>query len=59
MPDVRVLAQPLLTGLVACGGRFREWLPTCDLEGDVEAIDRGLEEAEHKARAALAAVIWQ
>ena len=59
VPDVRVLAQPLLAGLVDCGARFRTWLRSCHLEGDAEVLDRPLEEAEGKARRALAEAIWQ
>jgi hypothetical protein len=59
VPDVRVPARPLLQGLVACGARFRAWLRSCELEGDLDAIDRGLAEAEGVARRALDAATLQ
>lgn len=57
--DLRVPARQLLDGLVGCGGRFRSWLRDCNLEGDVDAIDRGLAEAEGTARQALDAATWR
>jgi len=53
VPDIRVNATGLVHGLVACGARFREWLPTCTLEGDVDAITAALRHEEGLARAAL------
>lgn len=53
VPDVRVLAAPFAVAAVDCGSRFRRWLRQCELDGDIEAIDAGLAEAEAAARRAL------
>jgi hypothetical protein len=53
VPDIRVLAEPCLQGLVDCGARFRAWLRRLDLEGDVDIIDRHLADSEDVARAAI------
>jgi hypothetical protein len=55
VPDVRVLAAPFAVAAVDCGSRFRRWLRRCELDGDIEAIDAGLAEAEAEARRALPA----
>lgn len=53
--DIRVPARSLLEALVECGARFRAWLPSCNLEGDIEEITAYLHGEEDLTRAALAA----
>jgi hypothetical protein len=55
VPDIRVETTSLVTGLVDCGARFRAWLPSCRLEGDIDAIVNGLHAEEDLARATLTA----
>jgi hypothetical protein len=53
LPDGRLLAKPLIEGLLDCGSRFRAWLQTCDRAADadyIERVERELEEAEAEAR---------
>jgi hypothetical protein len=53
--DIRVPTRSLLVALVECGARFRAWLPSCDLDGDLDEITGHLEAEEALTRAALAA----
>jgi hypothetical protein len=53
VPDIRVETTSLVTGLVDCGARFRAWLPSCRLDGDVDGIVDRLRAEEDLARAAL------
>lgn len=53
--DIRVPTRSLLEALVECGARFRAWLPSCHLEGDIDEITAHLRSEEALTRAALAA----
>lgn len=53
--DIRVPTRSLLEALVECGARFRAWLPSCHLEGDIDEITAYLQSEEALTRAALAA----
>jgi hypothetical protein len=48
----------LIDGLISCGARFRAWLKSLTLEGDIIAIDAELGVLEAAARKAREAAKW-